>query len=159
MHGNASDGVLEAQWDALLKHVSEAGTLKNSIVVSDVSGSMTSYLPDICKLLTNLDNEIDYLWGFSTKVEKHTIDDLKANRLKSTGGTSFDCIVCHAAVNNLKNILIITDGHAYLTAYDKNKKLDFIQNAIVLLTGHYPNHSNYFSTIYKQSYLLEEFVQ
>ena len=40
-NGKTTDPVTQAQWDALLKQYSEMGTLDGTLVVSDVSGSMT----------------------------------------------------------------------------------------------------------------------
>lgn len=40
-NGKTTDPVTQAQWDSLLKQYSEMGTLDGTLVVSDVSGSMT----------------------------------------------------------------------------------------------------------------------
>jgi hypothetical protein len=125
----------------------------------DVSGSMNEELPYVVKLLANLDEEIDHVWGFSTHVKKITIDQLKKGGISSWGGTNFDCIVSHALEHKLKNILIITDGYAYLTSYPRNQKIDKIEQAIVLLTGDQNDKNNYFSKIYQQSYNLKEFTE
>lgn len=120
----------------------------------DVSGSTWSYLPKIIKLICNISNEIDYVWGFSNKVVKHSLEDLENGRIDSTGGTDFDCIVEHAIENNFKHIVVMTDGYAYYSkAYDA--KVDQILSVATILFG-YPDKNNYFSRVYNNSHDIDE---
>jgi hypothetical protein len=41
-HNSEADQVIEEQWKAYVKTIAELGTLKNTVVISDVSGSMSS---------------------------------------------------------------------------------------------------------------------
>lgn len=118
----------------------------------DVSGSTNSYLPEIITLISNVSNEIDYIWGFSTNVIKHTIEDLVDRKIKTTGGTCFKCVIDHAIQNNFKHIVVITDGDAYDPT---NEKISFIESVVTVLFG-YARKDNYFSKHYQNTHLIEE---
>ena len=128
----------------------------------DVSGSMWSVLPEVIRLVVNIDTSLDYVWGFSNAIHRHTIADLKENRITSTGGTDFDCIIKHALKNEFKSIVVITDGYAYCrsdSGYGREGtelKINGIDEVIVVLTGTGPNNNNFFSKAYLTTYTLEE---
>lgn len=120
----------------------------------DVSGSTYSYLPDIIKLICNVSDKLDYVWGFSNKVVKHTLDMLKENKINSTGGTDFDCIINHALENNYKHIVVITDGdggtnHKYADIKDQ------ILSVVTVLFG-YNNKNNFFTKNYGSTHDITE---
>jgi len=118
----------------------------------DVSGSTYSYLPEIITLISNVSDKLDYIWGFSTQVVKHTIDDLVKRNIKSTGGTCFKCIIKHAIENNFKHIVVITDGDA---SNPFTGKISDIESVVTILFG-YANKQNYFSKHYENTHLIEE---
>jgi hypothetical protein len=118
----------------------------------DVSGSTYSYLPQIITLISNVSDKLDYIWGFSTEVVKHTIDDLVKRNIKSTGGTCFKCIIKHAIENNFKHIVVITDGDA---SNPFTGKISDIESVVTILFG-YANKQNYFSKHYENTHLIEE---
>lgn len=120
----------------------------------DVSGSMYSSLPEIIQLILNIDADLDSIWGFSNQVFLHTLDDLKNNKIKSTGGTDFDCIIEHALENKHKSILVITDGDAHCRK--PKEKIPGIDEVIVVLTDGYCREDNWFSTVYKETRLISE---
>jgi len=118
----------------------------------DVSGSTTPYLPEIIQLLANISNELDYVWGFSDLIHKHTKEDLQQNRIHSTGGTDFNCVVDHAIENNYKHIVVLTDGYASCRFQGR---IPSIQSVVTILFG--PNNKeNYFSKVYNNTFDIEE---
>lgn len=118
----------------------------------DVSGSTWSHLPQIIKLISNVNSSLDYVWGFSNEVHRHTMKDLKENKIKSTGGTDFDCVIDHAVANKFKHIVLITDGDAYTKYSDK---VPGIESAVIVLFG-YARKDNYFSKVYKTTKTIDE---
>lgn len=120
----------------------------------DVSGSTYSYLPDIIKLICNVSDKLDYVWGFSNIVAKHTLDMLKENKINSTGGTDFDCIIKHALENNYKHIVVITDGDGS-TAFKYNDIKDNILSVVTILFG-YNNKNNFFTKNYGSTHDITE---
>jgi hypothetical protein len=122
----------------------------------DVSGSMWSHLPKIIKLVVNIKEDLDHIWGFSNKVARHTLEDLRENKIDSTGGTDFDCIISHAKKYDFRRIIIITDGYAHCR---ETAPVDFIDEAIVILTEQSDNRNNYFSIHYDTTLLLEEVTE
>ena len=122
----------------------------------DVSGSMHSYLPKICGVISHVDNNIDYVWGFSNEVHKHSMEDLRKGRLKTTYGTDFDCVITHAIENNFRNIVLITDGYAWLNNYKESEVKSKIKECIVILLDEYCARNNVLSNMYEKTYLLDE---
>jgi predicted metal-dependent peptidase len=124
----------------------------------DVSGSMYSCLPEIIKLITNIsETDLEYVWGFSNKIYKHTMEDLKNQRIKSTGGTDFDCILDHAIQQQYRNIVVITDGEAYCNR--GNQKLDEIDEVITILCSEHRARDNWLSRIYDNTMDIESVVE
>lgn len=120
----------------------------------DVSGSMTSYLPEIIRLILNIQEDIEYVWGFSNKIFKHTFEDLSNGKIKSTGGTDFVCILDHAKEQEYSSILVITDGDAYCPK--PLEKLDWLKEAIVVLCSPYRNRNNWLSNVYNNTLEIED---
>lgn len=129
----------------------------------DVSGSMHSYLPEIMKMIVNVDEDIDFVWGFSNVVEQHTMEELKQGKIKGTGGTDFDCVINHAKENNFSHIVLITDGYAHVSHETRSKygftetsKVPGIESAVTILIDDYRWEDNYFSKIYNDSHDMHE---
>jgi hypothetical protein len=118
----------------------------------DVSGSTYSYLPEIITLISNVSDKLDYIWGFSTQVVKHTMEDLVNRNIKSTGGTCFKCVIQHAIENEFKHIVVITDGDA---SNPFTGKISDIESVVTILFG-YANKQNYFSKHYENTHSIEE---
>jgi predicted metal-dependent peptidase len=124
----------------------------------DVSGSMYSCLPEIIKLITNIsESDLEYVWGFSNKVYKHTMKDLKEQRIKSTGGTDFDCIIDHAIQQQYRSIVVITDGYAYCNK--GTEKLDDIDEVITILCSEMRERNNWLSKVYDNTMDIESVVE
>lgn len=80
-------------------------------VYVDVSGSTRRELPRIFSLVQAIEDLVgDGLWQFSNKVMPMTLDDLKAGRFRTTGGTDLGAVLAHAREHRLRRILIISDG-------------------------------------------------
>lgn len=118
----------------------------------DVSGSTWSHLPDIVRLIANVSDELDFVFGFSDVVEKHTIEELNKGIIKGTGGTCFNCIVNHAKENDYKHIVVISDGDGscYL-----NARAPWIDSVVTILFG-YSTKNNYFTKNYANTYSIDE---
>lgn len=121
----------------------------------DVSGSMHPELPAIVKLLLNIKDDIDYVWGFSNKVVKHTMEDLAKGKLDTTGGTDFDCIIKHALENNFSNLLVITDGYASCNA-DPATTIPEIKTITTVLCTSQRCNNNYFCNAYNTVVQIED---
>jgi hypothetical protein len=118
----------------------------------DVSGSTTPFLPEIIRLIANVSDQLDYVWGFSNKIAKHTVDDLNNGKIVSTGGTDFDCVIDHAEKEGFEHIVVITDGDAY-TKY--SYPLKTIKTVVTILFG-YNNKNNFFTQNFGNTHDIEE---
>jgi len=97
-------------------------TTKNRglVIYLDVSGSVNDYLPKIISVLRNLKNEITSIFLFSNKVVEVPFKTLLTGKIKTTGGTDFDCIAESIIEQQFDKAIIITDGYA--TMKTENKK-------------------------------------
>lgn len=118
----------------------------------DVSGSTNPFLPEIVRLIANVSNELDYVWGFSTEIHMHNMEELEQGKLKTTGGTDFDCVIDHAEQNKFEHIVVITDGEAYTR---RKGKPEFLKSVVTILFG-YSRKDNYFSVEYGNTHSIEE---
>lgn len=84
---------------------------KGVSVYFDVSGSMFNDLPLFFDLLNYVQELIiTPIWEFSTKIVPVQIQDIEDRVIKSTGGTSINCVLQHVIQHQYNKILIITDG-------------------------------------------------
>lgn len=134
----------------------EVKTKKMLPIYLDVSGSMYDALPEIIKLITNVGGDLEYVWGFSNKIYKHTMDDLLQNRIKSTGGTDFDCVIDHALLEGYNSIMVVTDGYAYCNKGDS--KIEGLDEAIVVLCSDQRARENWLSKVYENTIDIEEVI-
>ncbi len=87
----------------------------------DVSGSTEENQPMIYGLVYHLADLIgDPIYMFSNTVAEAGIEDIRSGRVRTTGGTDFDCVIEHATQNRFRKIILITDGYADMN--DKNRK-------------------------------------
>lgn len=110
----------------------------------DVSGSMTSYVPLVLDLILNIDARIDHIWCFSDFVEKHSLQELKERKIRSSGGTSFNAVVRHIADNHFTNVMVITDGECSVT----ENKPECLVEVVTVLTPH-GDKNNWFSRVFE----------
>lgn len=138
-----------------IRYVAHRKDLKCPIYL-DVSGSMYEYLPLVIKLLTNLNKDLDYVWGFSTKIAKHDLGMLEKGQLVTTGGTDFDCVLQHIIDNKFSHVLVITDGWAYASDELVEKAKTVIKSLKVIATPDYFMEDNILSTTFKETLTIEE---
>lgn len=140
----------------LYKHQKYAyKTDKNLLpIYLDVSGSTMPYLPEIIKLIANVSDQLDYVWGFSTKIVKHTTQQLADGKIDTTGGTDFTCVIDHAVENKFKHIVVITDGEGYAQKYD-GSKVSSIDSVVTILFGS-AWKENYFTKHYESTHMIDE---
>ena len=85
-------------------------------VYFDVSGSVTSELDFIMGAVLALKESYELnLYQFSTQVIEVGLEEVKAGKIKSTGGTCFNCVARHIQENNIENALLFTDGCSSLS--------------------------------------------
>jgi hypothetical protein len=127
----------------------------NIAIYLDVSGSVGSHLPNILGVITSLKRNIQRIYCFSTIVSEHTVQELAKGEYKSSGGTSFGCIVTHAIENKIDKMVVFTDGYASMNRYTKKTVKDNIKDAAIVYFG---NHTkdNFWHQTYDKSFELEE---
>jgi len=77
----------------------------------DVSGSVDPWIGRFYGLVLALGDEIGSpVHLFSNQVLDMTLDDLARGRVRTTGGTDFDCVVTHALERGYRRIVVVTDG-------------------------------------------------
>jgi hypothetical protein len=77
----------------------------------DVSGSVNPWIGRFYGLVLALGDEIGSpVHLFSNQVLDMTLDDLARGRVRTTGGTDFDCVVTHALERGYRRIVVVTDG-------------------------------------------------
>lgn len=118
----------------------------------DVSGSTMPYLPEIVKLIANVSTELDFVWGFSDYIHKHTMQDLLDRKITSSGGTSFQCIIDHVIENQYKHFVVITDGDGY---QKHAGPIPGVESVVTILFG-YARKNNYFSEQYDNTHMIDE---
>lgn len=150
-----SQKIYPTMWDRRSKKMQDSDRLLP--IYLDISSSMNSSLPNVVKLLVNLKSTLKYIWGFSTEVHKHSLEDLKAGKLTSTGGTSAKCILDHSIQQKYTHILVITDGDFYdKEPLEKPKQL---KEVITLITGEYCKEHNFFTENYTKAKNLNKIVK
>lgn len=123
----------------------------------DVSGSMDRYIPNILDVICNIDDKLDYMWLFSTKIVKHTMEQLKRREIETTGGTDFDIVIEHAVENNFSNIIVITDGCCGVSVVKGNEKHPKIKDVVTVLIDD-GTEQNWFSQAYNNTHKLQDLV-
>jgi len=114
-----SNGMLPAFYS----HKIEVPIKKSLAVYIDFSGSTKEYHKEICKLLTSIKDFYNgRYFAFSMKVAEITFDDLLNGNFE-TSGTYITPVVSHIIENNLKKVLIITDGDFYLPNGKSNAEI------------------------------------
>lgn len=95
---------------------------RSAIVYVDVSGSMNSYYSFIYGALQKLEGMLSpKCYMFSTIVNDLSKEDLRAGRIRTSYGTSFNCIAEHLLKNPAQKALIFTDGYARVSASNLRK--------------------------------------
>lgn len=133
---------------------------KNVAIYLDVSGSVTSYLPQLLGIITNLHSGIETVYCFSNIVSEHTVQELHNGNFKTTGGTDFDCIAKHVLENKeINKAIIFTDGYADVYKTDTEALKKQLKDAAVVYFGEQVNKKNFFQTEYEKGFDLDEILK
>lgn len=98
-------------------HVLEETTQRQGVALYlDVSGSVTSFLPQILGILHRLQGKLTTIYQFSTEVVETSLESLLAGEIETTYGTDFDCIATSVLGAGFERAIVITDGYASLSA-------------------------------------------
>ena len=140
------------------KQISKETSDKGCGIYLDVSGSLIQKVPSIIGLLRKVKGKITLIYTFSTEVHEQTITELLAGKVKSTGGTDFDCIAEHAIEKKHSKFIVITDGYAGLSAKNHADCKKHIKDVAVILTSN-ADKKNPFSTIYNKTFYLDKLTK
>lgn len=114
---------------------------KRPRIYIDVSGSTSdfwSFIYGICYFLKDSIGEPIYL--FSNRVYEITLEEMKSGKVKTTGGTDFNCVAKHVLDKGFKKALLITDGCADLNNKLKSELLRNKVEIYVILIERYTVH-------------------
>jgi len=125
-------------------------------VYVDVSGSMHTVLPKVLSVIASLRKNISKVFQFSNKVSEASLEDTSKGKIKSTGGTDFDCVIEHAVKNDYSKIVVITDGYAGVNSANEAKCKASIEKACIILIAKSDNRDNFMSKHYGQTYYLDD---
>lgn len=89
---------------------------EQATIYVDVSGSMNVVLPFVIGLVRHLGDHAGRVFQFSNAVEPLDADALRRGRIRTTGGTDFDCVARHMLARRTRRAVIVTDGEADLSA-------------------------------------------
>jgi len=87
-------------------------------VYIDASGSVTAHLPDIIAILNRAKSQLSAVYWFSNQVVEANVRDL--TKVRTTGGTDFDCVAGSILENGYKKCVVFTDGWASMTSDNQN---------------------------------------
>jgi hypothetical protein len=113
----------------------EKTTRKGLAIYLDVSGSVQEYLPRILGILARLEDVLTGIFLFSTEVQEIPFKQLLAGNISTTFGTSFDCVADSVIERSFERAVILTDGHASLTAEKKDALKKGRVNLLTILFG------------------------
>ena len=102
----------------------------------DVSGSVTTFLPQILGLLRRLKGKLASLYQFSNEVVETTLEELLAGEIQTTYGTDFDCIAHSMLEGQFEKGIVITDGYASLSSSLRDELLGRKTQLLTVLFGH-----------------------
>ena len=117
---------------------------------------MHTILPKVLSVISSLRKNINKVFQFSNKVSEASLEDTSKGKIKSTGGTDFDCIVEHAVKNEYSKIIVISDGYAGITPDNEAKCKANIEKACMILIAKSDNKDNFISNHYDQTYYLDD---
>lgn len=103
---------------------------KGIAIFLDVSGSVNDFLPEIIGILSGFRSRIKTIYLFSNKVVEVQFTSLCKGEIKTTGGTSFDCIAQKILEKEYECAIILTDGYADLN--EENSELLHKANTKIL---------------------------
>ncbi len=102
----------------------------------DVSGSVTSFLPQIIGVLNKLRGRMASIFQFSTEVVETSLEELLAGEIQTTYGTDFDCVARSILEQGFERSIVITDGYAGLSKCLRDELLEQQAQLLTVLFGH-----------------------
>lgn len=124
----------------------------------DVSGSVYEFLPKILGIFAAMRDDVDAIFTFSNVVVKVEIDDFIAGKLKTTGGTDFNCVVDSAVKEKYDKVIVFTDGAADLDAKHQLQALRYIKKMALVYFGNYVR-ANWIEQHYKKYFMLDKILE
>lgn len=153
-----ASGVYPVFWSN--EYTDKRNSNKGIVFYIDVSGSMDRVLPKILGLVVNFRDTLDKVFVFSNEIHETTLRELAHGKIKSTGGTDFNCIIRHAVENHFEKIIVITDGYAHTNDECKNLALSHIEKACIIYSSKQNiGKNNFFEKHYGTSYILDDVVK
>jgi gas vesicle protein len=99
----------------IFHHNPHLGSKVKVICYLDVSDSQDHVLPHTIDAVSKLRRVVgDTVYCFSTQIAEASLNTLRKGTYFSSGGTCFNCVASHILENKFRNVLILTDGHAWL---------------------------------------------
>jgi hypothetical protein len=81
-------------------------------VYLDVSGSVSGLVGVLSAAIRDCAPFVHpVIHAFSTEIADHSLAELAAGRIRTTGGTDVRCIAAHARSNHIRRAVILTDGY------------------------------------------------
>jgi hypothetical protein len=100
-------------------------------VYLDVSGSMNDVLAPLYGAIVDCTDWVDeHIHLFSTQVEDISLAGLKAGQVKSTGGTSIECVASHIRTHRIRRALVLTDGFVGKPSLQSREVLSRVKLAV-----------------------------
>ena len=113
-------------------HVLSETTQRQGVALYlDVSGSVTTFLPQILGILRRLRGKLSSIYQFSTEVVETTLEALLGGEIETTYGTDFDCIARSLLDAGFERAIVITDGYASLS---NSWREELLRRGVRLLT-------------------------
>ena len=80
-------------------------------VYLDVSGSVNAVVPSLIRAILDCGEAVHpVVHLFSTEVADVTLDELRAGNIRSTYGTSIECVAQHLDAHRIRRAVLVTDG-------------------------------------------------
>lgn len=81
-------------------------------VYLDVSGSVSGIVGVLSAAIRDCAPFVHpVVHAFSTEIADHSLGDLAAGRIRTTGGTDVRCIAAHARAHHVRRAVVLTDGY------------------------------------------------
>lgn len=105
-------------------------------VYLDVSGSVEQMIPMLYGVILASRNYVHpVVHTFSTTVADITLKQLARGKVKTTGGTSIDCVADHIRKNGVRRAVLITDGYVGFPNEADRNTLGAVKLGVALTPG------------------------
>lgn len=105
-------------------------------VYVDVSGSVQTIIPHLIGAILDAGIAVHpVVHQFSTQIADVTLTDLRRGKVRSAGGTDFECVTAHVASHRVRRAVIVTDGHFSEPSAAGAAALGMAHVAVILTPG------------------------